>query len=172
MTATGSWRTNSPSPGCNLVWRPEILNLCASQCGSFLARGGNFGEVGSIDVLGKREYSWLHPRECFSRESKFHLGNPGPDFRMMGATGVLALTVNFGCLLLLTRHRNDDLNMRSTWLCSRNDIIANAGVLAAAVGVLVTASPWPDLAIGLLITAVFLGSGVFVVRPAGNGVRP
>ena len=94
-----------------------------------------------------------------------------PDFRMMGATGVLALTANFGCLLLLTRHRNDDLNMRSTWLCSRNDIIANAGVLAAAVGVLVTASPWPDLAIGLLITAVFMRSAVYVVRQAVTELR-
>src|ERR671918_1767550 len=94
-----------------------------------------------------------------------------PDFQLMGVTGALALAANITCLLLLTRHRNDDLNMRSTWLCSRNDIIANAGVLAAAVGVLVTASPWPDLAIGLLITAVFMRSAVYVVRQAVTELR-
>ena len=100
-------------------------------------------------------------------QAGYHLVSPGvPDFRLMGVTGALALTANIGCLLLLTRHRNDDLNMRSTWLCSRNDIIANAGVLVAAVGVLVTASPWPDLAIGLLITAVFLRSAFYVIRQA------
>jgi Co/Zn/Cd efflux system component len=47
-----------------------------------------------------------------------------PDLQLMGVTGALALAANITCLLLLTRHRNDDLNMRSTWLCSRNDIIA------------------------------------------------
>jgi cation diffusion facilitator family transporter len=105
-------------------------------------------------------------------QAGYQLVSPNvPDFRLMGATGVLALTANIGCLLLLTRHRNDDLNMRSTWLCSRNDIIANVGVLAAAVGVLVTASPWPDLAIGLLITAVFLRSAVFVVRLSVKELR-
>jgi cation diffusion facilitator family transporter len=100
-------------------------------------------------------------------QAGYHFISPGvPDFRLMGITGVLALTANIGCLLLLTRHRNYDLNMRSTWLCSRNDIVANVGVLAAAVGVLVTASPWPDLAIGLLIMAVFMRSAIYVVRQA------
>lgn len=94
-----------------------------------------------------------------------------PDFRLMGATGALALGANVACLLLLTRHRNDDLNMRSTWLCSRNDIIANAGVLVAAAGVFVLGSPWPDLAVGLLITAVFMRSAVHVIRQATTELR-
>jgi cation diffusion facilitator family transporter len=105
-------------------------------------------------------------------QAGYHFVSPNvPDFRLMGITGTLALTANIGCLLLLTRHRNDDLNMRSTWLCSRNDIIANVGVLAAAVGVFVTASPWPDLAIGLLITAVFMRSAVYIVRQAVTELR-
>jgi Co/Zn/Cd efflux system component len=89
-----------------------------------------------------------------------------PDFRLMAITGVLALAANGTCLLLLTRHRTDDLNMRSTWLCSRNDIIANAGVLVAAVGVFISGSLWPDLVVGLVITAVFMRSAVHVVRQA------
>ena len=89
----------------------------------------------------------------------------------MGVTGALALAANSACLLLLTRHRDDDLNMRSTWLCSRNDIIANLGIVAAAAAVFATGSMWPDLAVGLLITAVFMRSAVYVVRLAVNELR-
>jgi cation diffusion facilitator family transporter len=94
-----------------------------------------------------------------------------PDFRMMGITGVLALAANATCLLLLTRHRHDDLNMRSTWLCSRNDIIANVGVLVAAAAVFATGSRWPDLAIGLGITAVYGRSAVSVLRQSVAELR-
>jgi len=94
-----------------------------------------------------------------------------PDFRLMGVTGGLALAANATCLLLLTRHRHDDLNMRSTWLCSRNDIIANVGVLVAAVSVFAIRSPWPDLAIGLIITAVYARSAVSVLRQAVAELR-
>ena len=89
-----------------------------------------------------------------------------PDFQLMGITGALALAANVTCLLLLTRHRNDDLNMSSTWICSRNDIIANVSVLVAAVAVFATGSMWPDLAVGLLITVVFMRSSVYVMRQA------
>jgi cation diffusion facilitator family transporter len=89
-----------------------------------------------------------------------------PDFWLMGIVGVLALAANTTCLLLLTRHRNDDLNMRSTWICSRNDIIANVGILVAAALVLATGSMWPDLVLGLMIAAIFMRSAVYVVRMA------
>ena len=105
-------------------------------------------------------------------QAGYHLASPEvPDFRIMGATGVLALIANGTCLLLLTRRRNDDLNMRSTWLCSRNDIIANVGILVAAAGVLASGSRWPDLAIGLLITAVYMRSAVYVIRQATTALR-
>ncbi len=94
-----------------------------------------------------------------------------PDFRLMAITGVVALVANGTCLLLLTRHRGDDLNMRSTWLCSRNDIIANVGVVAAAAGVFISGSLWPDLVVGLVITAVFMKSAVYVVRQAVTALR-
>jgi cation diffusion facilitator family transporter len=105
-------------------------------------------------------------------QAGYHFVSPEvPDFRLMGTTGALALAANVTCLLLLTRHRNDDLNMSSTWLCSRNDIIANVGVLAAAAAVFATGSMWPDLAIGILITAVFMRSAVYVVRRSVTELR-
>ena len=103
----------------------------------------------------------------------YRLASPEvPDYQLIGVAGALALTANVVCLLLLTRCRNDDLNMRSTWLCSRNDIIANLGVLGAATAVFATGSMWPDLAVGLLITVVFVRTAVYVVRQAVPELRP
>jgi Co/Zn/Cd efflux system component len=86
-----------------------------------------------------------------------------PSAETMGIIGTLVLLGNGICFLLLYRHRSDDLNMRSTWLCSRNDIIANAGVLIAAFGVYVTQSVWPDVLIGGAIAALFLKSAIAVL---------
>ena len=90
---------------------------------------------------------------------------------IMTGMGVVALTANSICLLLLTRHRADDLNMRSAWICSRNDIAANVGVLMAAAGVFLTGSIWPDIAVGLVITALFLWSAIRIVREASAELR-
>jgi Co/Zn/Cd efflux system component len=87
-----------------------------------------------------------------------------PVAKPMGAIAVLALLANATCAMLLLRHRNDDLNMRSTWLCSRNDVLANVGVILAAGMVAATGSYLPDLVIGLLISGVVLHSGYGVVR--------
>jgi Co/Zn/Cd efflux system component len=65
---------------------------------------------------------------------------------------------------MLVRHRSDDLNMRSTWLCSRNDIIANLAVLAAAIGVKVFDASWPDILVGAAISGLFLKSAFTVLR--------
>jgi cation diffusion facilitator family transporter len=86
-----------------------------------------------------------------------------PTAETMGAIGTLVLLGNGVCFLLLYRHRSDDLNMRSTWLCSRNDIIANLSVLAAAVAVNVFDSSWPDLVVGTAIAALFLRSAFTVL---------
>ena len=94
-----------------------------------------------------------------------------PDFRMMGIIGIVALVANGICLFLLTRHRGDDLNMRSTWLCSRNDIIANVGLVAAAAGVFVFGSPLPDLVVALVVTAVFIKSSVYIIQQAITTLR-
>jgi len=87
-----------------------------------------------------------------------------PSAETMGIIGALVLLGNGICFLLLFRHRSDDLNMRSTWLCSRNDIIANLSVLAAAVGVKILNSSWPDILVGAAIAALFLRSAFTVLR--------
>jgi Co/Zn/Cd efflux system component len=93
------------------------------------------------------------------------------DASAMGIVGFLALVANVACLLLLLRHRADDLNMRSTWLCSRNDIAANLGVLAAAALVAVFQASWPDVAVGTLVAALFLRSAVSVLREGWSDLR-
>jgi len=87
-----------------------------------------------------------------------------PSAATMGIIGTLVLLGNGICFLLLFRHRSDDLNMRSTWLCSRNDIIANLSVLVAAIGVKVFDASWPDILVGAAIAALFLRSAFTVLR--------
>lgn len=87
-----------------------------------------------------------------------------PTADVMGVVGIMALAANLVCLTLLWQRRDDDINMRSAWLCSRNDVIANMGVLVAALAVRVTGAPWPDIAIGLLIAALFGRSAIAVIR--------
>ncbi|MBK8871875.1 MAG: cation transporter [Elusimicrobia bacterium] len=84
----------------------------------------------------------------------------------MGAVGVAALAANALCLLLLYKHKDDDINMRSTWLCSRNDVLANLGVMLAAALVLWLGSPWPDIVIGGVIAAMILISSIGILREA------
>ncbi len=95
-----------------------------------------------------------------------------PAAGLMGSTGFLALAANVVCLFLLWRRRGDDINMRSTWLCSRNDVMANAGVLIAAGVVALTGSPWPDIAVGLLIATMFVTSATRVLRESRRALRP
>lgn len=89
-----------------------------------------------------------------------------PTATLMGGFGLLALAANLTCALLLLRFRSGDINMRSTWLCSRNDVLANLGVLVAAGMVAYTQSPWPDIGLGLLIAGIFLQSSLGVFREA------
>jgi len=87
-----------------------------------------------------------------------------PVAETMGIIGLLVLLGNGLCFLLLFRHRSDDLNMRSTWLCSRNDIIANLSVLLAAAGVRIFDSGWPDILVGAAIAGLFLRSASTVLQ--------
>jgi cation diffusion facilitator family transporter len=89
-----------------------------------------------------------------------------PAYETMGLIGFLALAVNALCFGLLWRHRAEDINMRSVWLCSRNDLYANSAVLLAALAVWQTGSAWPDLAVGAFICALFLHSAWGVGREA------
>ncbi len=84
----------------------------------------------------------------------------------MGIVGTLALVTNLFCAYLLLRFRDDDINMRSAWLCSRNDVLANLGVLLAAGGVAWTSSHWPDLAVGVIIAGLILQSSFGIFKDA------
>lgn len=94
-----------------------------------------------------------------------------PAFEAIGVIGALALAANGLCLILLWRHRADDINMRSVWLCSRNDIVANLSVLVAALGVWFTDSGWPDIVVGLAIAVLFLRSALYVLSGAVTELR-
>jgi cation diffusion facilitator family transporter len=89
-----------------------------------------------------------------------------PDAGIMVGVALAALVANTAVIGLLWRRRDDDINMRSAWLCSRNDVIANGGVLLAALAVGLTGSAWPDILIGLAIAALFATSAVGVIREA------
>ena len=121
-----------------------------------LLKGGIMAVFG-ISVLGQAVYKIVFPQV--------------PVFEAIGAIGLLALVANSICFALLWRHRADDINMSSVWLCSRNDIIANVSVLFAAVGVWFTRSGWPDILVGLALAALFLRSALFVLREAITELR-
>lgn len=82
------------------------------------------------------------------------------------AVALVALVANASVVAFLSRHRADDINMRSAGLCSRNDVIANGGVLLAALGVGLTGSAWPDILVGLAIAVLVGASAVGVIREA------
>jgi Co/Zn/Cd efflux system component len=85
--------------------------------------------------------------------------------------GGLALAANLICLRLLWPFRTHDVNMASTFECSRNDVVSNLGVLIAAGAVALLDSPWPDIIVGAAIAALFLRSAFNVIRNALPVVR-
>jgi Co/Zn/Cd efflux system component len=99
------------------------------------------------------------------------LAGLAPSAEVMGGIGLLALAANGVCLALLWRRRTDDINMRSAWVCSLNDVAGNAAVLVASAAVALTGSGWPDIIVGLLIAAIFGTSAVSVIRSARRGLR-
>jgi Co/Zn/Cd efflux system component len=94
-----------------------------------------------------------------------------PKAETMGVVGVLALLAN-GCVaLMLYRFRTGDANMRSVWICSRNDAIGNLAVLAAAAGVFGTGTAWPDLIVAAIMAALGVSGGWQIVRHAHADLR-
>jgi Co/Zn/Cd efflux system component len=89
----------------------------------------------------------------------------------MGSIGLLALVANVVSAGLLFRYRQGDTNMRSVWLCSRNDAIANVAVIAAASGVWASGAGWPDLAVAAIIAGLGLTSGVQIIQQARGELR-
>ena len=145
--------------GDALVYGLTLFVLARSarwQAGAALAKGGFMLAFG-LGVLGEAAYKAFHPVM--------------PGVEIMGVVGGLALLANVVCFVLLYRSRRDNLNMRSTWLCSRNDLLANGGVLMAAAGSYVLLSRWPDILVGVVIATLFLSSALHVLRQARQALR-
>ena len=113
----------------------------ATRARCALFKGGSLGVMG-LWVFGATLYRVLV--------------HPSPDEIVMGVVGFMALAVNIGSALLLMRYRDGDANVRSVWLCSRNDAIGNVAVLGAAF-LSVTATPWPDLIVAVSCHCCFYG---------------
>ena len=94
------------------------------------------------------------------------LSGAAPQPELMGIIGALALAANAGVAIMLYRFRTGDANMRSVWICSRNDAIGNIAVMAAALGVFGTGTAWPDLIIAALLALLGISGGIQIVRQA------
>ena len=145
--------------GDALVYGLSLFALARSarwQTVAALVKGGVMLALG-LGVLGTAAYKAFHPAM--------------PGIETMGIVGVLALIANLVCFFLLYRSRGHNLNMSSSWLCSRNDLIANVGVLLAASSIYLLASRWPDIIVGALISGVFLSSALNVLRQSLKALR-
>ncbi len=89
-----------------------------------------------------------------------------PKAEVMGAVGLLALVANLTSVFILFRFRDGDANVRSVWLCSRNDAVGNLAVILAASGVWATGTAWPDLVVAAIMAGLFLWSSILIVRQA------
>ena len=89
-----------------------------------------------------------------------------PTAHVMGLVGALALAANFGVAVLLWRFRNGDSNMRSVWICTRNDAIGNLAVLAAAAGVLGSGTGWPDYLVAAIMSGLALTGALQIAKAA------
>lgn len=95
-----------------------------------------------------------------------------PHAPTMGAVAILAFAVNLGVAFLLFRYREGDANMRSVWICTRNDVIGNAAVGAAALGVFGTGTAWPDIIVAGVMAALGITGGIEIIRRALAELRP
>jgi Co/Zn/Cd efflux system component len=94
-----------------------------------------------------------------------------PRAEIMGLVGFLALAANVVSVLILVKYKDGDSNVRSVWLCSRNDAIGNVAVMLAAVGVWQTATGWPDLIVAAIMAGLFLSSSFQVLRQSLREIR-
>lgn len=124
-----------------LIWRARAA----------LVKGVSMGLFG-VWVLGAAAYNVM--------------AGATPSAITMGAIGFLALVANVGVAVMLYRFREGDANMRSVWLCSRNDAIGNAAVMVAALGVFGTGTLWPDIAVAAVMAGLALSAAVETVRAA------
>ena len=91
-----------------------------------------------------------------------------PESMMMMAVGAVALVANSICLVLIYKHRQGEVHMRASWIFSKNDVIANLGVICSGALVAWLDSPWPDLVIGLVIVMLVVRGGVYIIKDASG----
>lgn len=127
--------------GLSLKWR----------AGAAWIKGASMGLFG-LWVLGTVVWHWVNMSV--------------PHAPTMGVIGTLALLANLICLILLMAFRDGDANMRSVWICSRNDVIANVAVLLAAFGVFGTGAGWPDFIVASLMAGLALQGAATIMRDA------
>jgi len=99
------------------------------------------------------------------------LGGAAPEPELMGVIGALALAANTGVAIMLYRFRTGDANMRSVWICSRNDAVGNIAVMAAALGVFGTGTAWPDLIVAAILALLGISGGIQIVQQARLELR-
>ena len=132
--------------GMSLRWR----------AGAALVKGASMGLFG-IWVIGSVIWHALH--------------GTVPGWHTMGIVGTVALAANAACLALLYAWRDGDANMRSVWICSRNDVVANLAVLAAALGVFGTGTGWPDIIVAAVMAGLAIQGAVTILRQAMEELR-
>lgn len=147
----------------------------------FAGDAGNYGlslAVLSMGLAARARVAWLKGLTMMGiglfvlvKAGWAAISGATPEPVTMGVIAVLALAVNVAVALMLYAFREGDANMRSVWLCSRNDAIANVAVLLAAVAVAATSSRWPDLFVALVIAVLGLSSGGSVLRLARAELR-
>lgn len=132
--------------GMALVWRARAA----------LLKGATLALLGTY-VLASAVWAAVH--------------GAAPEPQTMGIIGLLALTANVGVAILLYRFRAGDANMRSVWICSRNDAIGNIAVVAAAGGVFGTGTAWPDLIVAVVLAGLALSGAWQIIGQARGELR-
>jgi Co/Zn/Cd efflux system component len=161
-------------------WRSGSVSLMADSI-DFFGDAANYGL--SLAVLAMaasvRSRAALVKAACMGAFGVFVLGNAAwnlqlgvpPEPATMGVVATAALLVNAGVALMLYRYRTGDANMRSVWLCSRNDALGNVAVLLAAAGVFGTASAWPDLLVAAVMGVLALTGAWSVLQQARSELK-
>jgi Co/Zn/Cd efflux system component len=161
-------------------WRSDSVSLMADSI-DFFGDAGNYAL--SLAVLGMamstRSKVALFKAGCMGAFGVFVLAKAAwglrsgvpPEVTTMGAVGFLAIAVNGGVALMLYRFRSGDANMRSVWICSRNDALGNVAVVVAAAGVSGTGRAWPDLLVAGIMGALALSGSWGVLRQARRELR-
>jgi Co/Zn/Cd efflux system component len=194
---TSATSANSPRYR-KILWAALIINLAmfAVEIGAGFKSGSTSLLADAIDFFGDaanygvslavlsagvvlRARAALVKGACMLGFGLFVLGRTAwvysqgstPEALTMGGIALLALVANVAVAVMLYAYREGDANMRSVWLCSRNDAIGNVAVILAALGVLATGSAWPDLLVAVGMAVLAVSGGWSVIRQAGIEIK-